>query len=120
MSSTDQAVAFIAMLAALDTTGTDTQHIDEITALEALKSAISARQARITDAFATSQRSKLIKAGSTPADARRSVSAQIALARRDSPTKGNRHVGLAHTLVHELPRVLQVMARGEGSEWRAT
>ena len=30
MSSTDQAVAFIAMLAALDTTGTDTQHIDEI------------------------------------------------------------------------------------------
>jgi len=120
MSSTDQAVAFIAMLAALDTTGTDTQHIDELTALEALKSAISARQARITDAFATSQRSKLIKAGSTSADARRSVCAQIALARRDSPSKGNRHVGLAHTLVHEMPRVLQVMARGEGSEWRAT
>src|SRR6478735_1316801 len=120
MSSTDQAVAFIAMLAALDTTGTDTQHIDELTALEALKSAISARQARITDAFATSHRAKLIKAGSTPADARRSVCAQIALARRDSPTKGNRHVGLAHTLVHEMPLVLRALSRGEGSEWRAT
>ena len=33
MSSTDQAVTFIAMLAALDTTGTDTEHIDELTAL---------------------------------------------------------------------------------------
>ena len=120
MSSTDQAVAFIAMLAALDTTGTDTQHIDELTALEALKSAISARQARITDTFATSHRAKLIKAGSTPADARRSVCAQIALARRDSPSKGNRHVGLAHTLVHEMPLVLRALEHGHGSEWRAT
>jgi len=116
----DQAVAFIAMLAALDTTGTDTEHIDELTALEALKSAISARQARITDAFATSHRAKLIKAGSTPADARRSVCAQIALARRDSPSKGNRHVGLAHTLVHEMPLVLRALEHGHGSEWRAT
>src|SRR6478735_1202748 len=116
MSSSDQAVAFIAMLAALDTTGTDTEHIDELTALEALKSAISARQARITDTFATSHRAKLIKAGSTPADARRSVCAQIALARRDSPSKGNRHVGLAHTLVHEMPLVLRALEHGHGSE----
>ena len=46
--------------------------------------------------------------------------AQIALARRDSPHKGNRHVGLAHTLVHEMPQVLHVLERGESSEWRAT
>src|SRR6478735_8551289 len=120
MSSTEKAVAFIAMLAALDTSGTDTDHIDELTALESLKSAISARQARITDAFAVSQRTKLIKAGTKSADVRRSVCAQIGLARRDSPHRGNRHVGLAATLVHEMPQVLQALERGEGSEWRAT
>ncbi len=58
MSSTEQATAFIAELAALDTTGTHSEHIDEIAALEKLKSAITARQARITDAFAVSQRAK--------------------------------------------------------------
>jgi hypothetical protein len=120
MSSTEQAVAFIAMLAALDTAGSDADHIDELTALEALKAAISARQARVTDAFAVSHRSKLIKAGSTSTDARRSVCAQIGLARRDSPSKGNRHVGLAHTLVHEMPLVLRALEHGQGSEWRAT
>jgi hypothetical protein len=120
MSSTEQAVALVAMLAALGTDGSDPERIDEITALEQLKAAISARQARLTDAFAVAQRARLIKAGSTSADARRSVCAQIALARRDSPHKGNRHVGLAHTLVHEMPQVLHVLERGESSEWRAT
>ena len=120
MSSTEKAVAFRALLAALDIPGSDADRIDEITALEQLKTAISARQARLTDAFAMSHRAELIRAGMKPVDARRSVCAQIALARRDSPHKGNRHVGLAHTLVHEMPRVLQVMERGEGSEWRAT
>ena len=120
MSSTEQAVAFRALLAALDTAGSDAELIDEITALEQIKTAISARQARLTDAFAVSQRAELIKAGVKPVDARRSVCAQIGLARRDSPHRGNLHVGLAHTLVHEMPRVLQVMERGEASEWRAT
>ncbi|WP_395727416.1 hypothetical protein [Nakamurella sp.] len=63
MSSTEQAVAMVAMLAALDTTCTDPERIDEITALERLKTAITARQARLTDAFAVSQRATLIRAG---------------------------------------------------------
>ncbi len=69
MSNIDQAVALIATLAALDTDGTDPELIDEITALEQLKTAISARQARITDAFAVSQRATLIQTvnRSTPA-----------------------------------------------------
>ena len=49
MSSTEQAVALVATLAALDTAGTNPELIDEITALEQLKTAISARQARLTD-----------------------------------------------------------------------
>lgn len=120
MSSTQDALAFRTMLAALDTTGTDTDLIDEITALDQLTTAISARQARLTDAFATRHRARLIENGMSTTDARRSVCAQIALARRDSPHKGSRHVGLAHTLVHEMPQILQAMEHGDGSEWRAT
>ncbi len=116
----DDAVAFIAALADTDVELTDAERIDEITALEELKAACAARQARLTDAFAVSQRDKLIKAGAKTVDARRSVCAQVGLARRDSPSRGNRHVGLAHTLVHELPRVLDVLAQGRTSEWRVT
>ena len=124
MSGTQEILAFIAMLAALDTDAasdcTDAVRIDELTALERAKAAICARQARVTDRFAVSQRAKLIKAGSKSAEANRSVSSQIALARRDSAAKGNRHVGLAATLVHEMPGVLRALERGDTSEWRAT
>ena len=117
----DAAAAFIAVLASADLDGlTDPDRVDELAALERVKAAAGARQARVTDAFARSQRAKLLAAGCTSADARRSVCAQVGLARRDSPTKGNRHVGLARTLVHEMPGVLRVLQRGETSEWRAT
>ena len=90
----------------------DAERIDELTALERVKSAAFARQARVTDAFARSQRARLVAAGSKPADISRSVCGQVGLARRDSPHKGNRHVGLARTLVHEMPGVLAVLQRG--------
>ena len=97
----------IADLATLNTNTTDKERIDALTALERLKSATAAAQARLTDEFACSQRATLVKNGADPRDARRSVRAQIALARRDAPHKGSRHVGLAHTLVHEMPGVLR-------------
>lgn len=125
MSISEQITAFIAMLAGLDTDTTESEcadaaRINELTALERAKSAICARQARVTDRFAASQRAKLIEAGSTSGDATRSVGSQVALARRDSPTRGNRHLGLAATLVHELPGVLRALERGDTSEWRVT
>src|SRR6476661_5669362 len=110
----------IADLATLNTNTTDKERIDALTALERLKSATAAAQARLTDEFAVSQRATLVKNGADPRDARRSVCAQVALARRDAPHKGSRHVGLAHTLVHEMPGVLRALECGETSEWRAT
>ncbi|WP_200901199.1 DUF222 domain-containing protein [Nostocoides japonicum] len=50
----------------------------------------------------------------------RSVGSQVALARRESPVKGDRLVGLARALVTELPRTLAALERGETNEWRAT
>jgi len=117
----EAAAAFVAALAAagLDEL-TDPERIDELTALERVKSAAFARQARVTDAFARSQRARLVEAGSKSADISRSVCGQVGLGRRDSAHKGNRHVGLARSLVHEMPGVLAVLERGEASEWRAT
>jgi hypothetical protein len=51
---------------------------------------------------------------------RRSIGSQIALARRDSPTRGSRHLGFAEALTTDLPGTLEALARGETSEWRAT
>ena len=46
--------------------------------------------------------------------------AEVALARRDSPNRGGRHLGFARALVHEMPRTLAALAAGALSEWRAT
>jgi hypothetical protein len=48
------------------------------------------------------------------------VNAQVALARRESPHRGDRLVGLAQALHHELPHTLAAMTAGQLSEWRAT
>ena len=120
-SIAESSAAFIAALASADIDDLpDADRIDELTALEQLKAAAFARQVRVTDAFARSQRARLLAAGSKAAEASRSVCGQVGLARRDSPHQGNRHVGLARTLVHEMPGVLAVLQRGGASEWRAT
>jgi len=91
---------------------TDAERIDLIEELERLKAAAAATQARVTAAFADSQ----VATGQEV----RSVAAQIALARHDSPARGLRHVGLARALVSELPHTMDALARGDISEWRAT
>lgn len=48
------------------------------------------------------------------------VAEQVALARRESPAQGSRHLGLAKALVREMPHALAALAAGEISEWTAT
>ncbi|WP_306972530.1 HNH endonuclease [Arthrobacter bambusae] len=94
--------------------------IDQLRALEDLKSAAAAAQARIAVSFDAAQRSAETNLG-VPADERgRGVAAQIALARRESPAKGSRLLGLAKALVSEMPRTLAAMDTGQLNEWRAT
>ncbi|TQR75886.1 DUF222 domain-containing protein, partial [Mycobacterium hodleri] len=47
-------------------------------------------------------------------------SSEIALARRDSPNRGGRHLGFARALVHDMPHTLAALHAGLLSEWRAT
>lgn len=50
----------------------------------------------------------------------RGVASEVALARRDPPARGSRHLGFAKALVHEMPHTLAALESGALSEWRAT
>ncbi|MEW1822793.1 DUF222 domain-containing protein, partial [Arthrobacter sp. NPDC080031] len=94
--------------------------INQLRALEDLKSAAAAAQARIAVAFDAAQRSADADAG-VPAEERgRGVAAQVALARRESPARGSRLHGLAKALVTEMPHTLAALQTGQLNEWRAT
>lgn len=54
------------------------------------------------------------------ADQGRGVASQVALARRESPARGVRHLGVAKALVGEMPHTLSALSAGRLSEWRAT
>lgn len=69
--------------------------IDQLRELEDLKSAAAARQARIAVAFDLKQRSEQARAGIPTDQQGAGVAAQIALARRESPARGGRLLGLA-------------------------
>jgi len=47
------------------------------------------------------------------------VAGQVALARRESPSRGSRHLTAALALVHHLPHTLDALEAGAISEWRA-
>ena len=117
----DAAVALGGGVSAGDLSGVDGAGlIDEIRVLEDRKSALAARQARLSVAFDQLQRREQSAAG-VPADQLGAgVGAQIALARRESPAKGGRLLGLAKALVAEMPHTLAALEAGQLSEWRAT
>ncbi|KZS70118.1 HNH endonuclease [Mycobacterium pseudokansasii] len=94
--------------------------IERIAELERVKSAAAAGQARAAAALDTARRAAEAAAG-MPADRRgRGVANEVALARRDSPARGARHLGFAKALVYEMPHTLAALESGALSEWRAT
>lgn len=96
------------------------ERIDLIAGAEQLKGALAAVQARVSCAFDEAQRAAEAERG-VPAGRRgRDVAAQIALARRESPSRGSMHLGLARALVREMPHTHAAPARGDVAEWRAT
>jgi hypothetical protein len=111
---------WINQLTTVDRDVTDAERIDQIRALEHLKAAAAAAQARITVDLDASVRAAHAAAG-IPADRQgRGVAAQVALARQESPYRGGRHLGLAKILTTEMPHTLAALERGLLSEWQAT
>ncbi|WP_235835784.1 MULTISPECIES: DUF222 domain-containing protein [Arthrobacter] len=106
--------------ATTDIAGVGGELIAQLRLLEDLKSAIAGAQARITVAFDTAQRRAHANLGVPAAEQGKGVGAQVALARRESPAKGARLLGLAKALVVEMPRTLAALETGQLNEWRAT
>ena len=104
----------------VDTGAADGELIDQITELEKIKAACAAAQAALTLAFHTSRSRGLSSTELRNEGTHRSINAQIALARRDSPVRGGRHVGLARALIREMPHTYTALRTGQISEWRAT
>jgi hypothetical protein len=94
--------------------------IERIAELERIKSAAAAGQARAAAALDTARREAEAAAGVPAAQRGRGVASEIALARRDAPVRGSRHLGFAKALVLEMPHTLAALECGTLSEWRAT
>jgi hypothetical protein len=98
---------------------TDAERIDLIRGLEELKCTAEAAQAVITRDFDTSQRAEQAARG-VPAERQGvGVAAQVALARRESPHRGQQHLGLARILPEEMPHTMAAWRAGRITEWRA-
>ena len=107
-------------LALVDPAADQSALIERIAELERIKSAAAAGQARAAAALDTARREAEAAAGVPAAQRGRGVASEIALARRDAPMRGSRHLGFAKALVLEMPHTLAALECGTLSEWRAT
>lgn len=107
-------------LTAIDPDAEEAALIERIAELERLKSAAAAGQARAAAAVDAARRAAEGAAGVPAARRGRGLASEIALARRDSPARGSRHLGFAKALVYEMPHTLAALDCGALSEWRAT
>ncbi|MBJ8346359.1 HNH endonuclease signature motif containing protein [Antrihabitans sp. YC2-6] len=98
----------------------DAARIDVLGALEDLKSACAAAQAKVTADFDRSRKADRASRGVPVAQQCRGIAAEVGLARRDSPKLGGRHLGFARALTEEMPHTLALLERGQLTEWRAT
>ncbi|MGN6575256.1 MAG: DUF222 domain-containing protein [Nocardioides sp.] len=120
MPTLSELTALNARLGGAESAGTDAERIELLSALEDLKCAAAAAQARITVRFDASQRAEQAAQGVPARKQGRGIASQVALARHESPHKGGRHVGLAKALVNEMPCTLVALERGEVNEWGAS
>jgi hypothetical protein len=109
-----------AALTAVDPHADEAALVASIAELERIKSAAAAGQARATALLDARRRDAQAVAGVPATKRGRGVSSEVALARRDSPSCGNRHLGFAKALVYEMPHTLAALECGVLSEWRAT
>src|SRR4051794_26380213 len=103
----------------LDAAGDDSDRVDALRALEILKCAAAAAQAELSVDLDASMRQRAADRGVAPVRQGRGISHQIALARRESPHRGQVHLGLAKSLL-EMPHTRAAFRDGRITEWAAT
>lgn len=98
----------------------DAGRFEAIRALEELVCIASAAQTALAAELADSVEADHLALG-VPAPRRgQGVASTIALARRESPHRGQRHLGLARIVQKELPHTWAAWRAGRITEWRAT
>lgn len=91
---------------------TDTELLQRIEELERAKSAAAASQVELAAELAVRRH---LASSATEA----SVGAEVGFARHEGPGGGRRFVAFAETLLHDMPRLHEALARGDLSEERA-
>ncbi|MBV8964590.1 MAG: DUF222 domain-containing protein [Mycobacteriaceae bacterium] len=110
----------LASFSNVDPHADEAQLAERIADLERVKAAAAAGQARAAAALDELRRANEAAAGVVARQRGRGVASEVALARRDSPARGGRHLGFAKALVYEMPKTLAALECGRLSEWRAT
>ena len=106
--------------------GLDLADLSEVELVEVLRAAeeekcrLEALQVEVTARLDEVVRRRHAAAGVRAEKQGAGVASQVALARRESPNRGARHLGLAKILVAEMPHTLAAMRAGWCGEWRAT
>lgn len=98
----------------------DVQRIDLITQVRRLEHAAVAAQTRLAHDFDESRRAQQRAAGVHRDDLGKDVANAVALARRESPARTRRFLGLSRILATEMPHTARALARGDLDEWSAT
>jgi hypothetical protein len=94
--------------------------VDWISGLEAVKCIAEAVQAEAAVRLEEAVRVRQAEAGVPARKLGEGVASQVALARRVSPEKGAKLLGLAKILINELPHTFALMKAGLLSQWQAT
>lgn len=117
--SADEVRGWLARVASGPVVENDAARIDELRELEVLKAAIEARQARVALAFEESQRDLAAERGTPKERHGRGIAEQVALARRVSPHRARVLLGLARSVLAEMPHTASAWAQGRITERRA-
>ena len=127
--SAEELHALADVLAGVDADDLPVALLDQLDALERIKSAAAAAQVVITAAFADTVEAADEAADDAPTNSRpdrrrrppraMSIGAEVALAVRTSPYQGEQRVLLARRLRDDLPGIHQALARGDLSEDKA-
>ena len=106
-------------LRSISQTLSDSERIDMLRALEELACAAAGAQAVVTVDFDASQRAAQAAEGVSARLQGRGVAGQVALARRESPWRGQMHLGVAKILHAEMDHTFAALRDGRITEHRA-
>jgi hypothetical protein len=98
----------------------ESELVDWISRLEEVKCAAEAVQAQAAVRLEEAVRARQVEAGVPARRLGEGVASQVALARRVSPEKGAKLLGLAKILIAEMPHTFALMKTGLFSQWQAT